>query len=175
MEIWKTIDNTNGDYQISNQGRIKSRRNKNKEWRLIKGFKEGTGYLGVKIRFDNTDKRTHLTVHSLVAKYFLEKPKGYAEVNHKNSDKTDNRVENLEWVTSSGNTEHAVVNKKLIPWNNPRKPIIAVNIETNDKKFYKSISQAEQELGTRHITDVLKGKRNQAKGFFFYYATEGSD
>lgn len=169
MEEWKTIENTNGDYQISNQGRIRSKRNKNREWKFINCFKEKTGYIGVKIRFINSKKRTHLSVHRLVAEYFLEKPTNAAEVNHINSIRTDNRVENLEWVTSSENTEHAVKNKMLVPWNNPRKPIIAINLETNETKEFVSISKAELFFNSRHITDVLKGKRGQVKGYTFRY------
>ena len=169
MEEWKTIKNTNGDYQVSNLGRIRSKRNKNREWKIINCFKEKTGYIGVKIRFNNTNKRTHLLVHRLVAEYFLIKTSKNMEVNHINGVKTDNRVENLEWVTSSENTEHAVKNKLLVPWNKPRKPIIAINLETNETKEFDSISKAELFFNSRHITDVLKGKRTQTRGYTFRY------
>lgn len=168
MEEWKIINNTSEDYMISNQGRIKSKRNKDKEYKIMKPYLNKIGYYDVWIRYNNTPKRKHQYIHRLVAAYFIGDGKG-KEVNHKDGNKTNNRVENLEYVTSSGNTEHAVKNKLLIPWNNPRKPIIAINLETGEEIEFISISKAEVFFNSRHISDVLKGKRNMVKGFTFRY------
>ena len=167
MEIWKEVPNTNGDYQVSSLGRVKSR--KWGDWKILNPTTEATGYKGIKIRFNNTEKRKSVLVHWLVADAFLLKPEGKCEINHIDSDRTNNCVDNLEWVTSSENTEHAVVNKRLIPWNNPRKPIIAINLETKEEMEFVSISKAELYFNSRHIVDVLKGKRNMVKGHTFKY------
>ena len=167
MEIWKEVPNTNGDYQVSTLGRVKSR--KWGDWKILNPHTENNGYKGLKMRFNNQDKRKTVLVHWLVADAFLVKPEGKYEINHIDSDRTNNKVENLEYVTSSGNTEHAVRNKRLIPWNNPRKPIIAINLETKEELEFDSISKAEIYFDSRHITDVLKGKRNMVKGHTFKY------
>lgn len=171
MEEWKKIANTNGDYQISSLGRIKSK--KWGDWKLLKPHIEKNGYKGLKIRFTNSEKRKSVLVHWLVADAFLIKPKGKYEINHIDGDKTNNCVENLEYVTSSGNTEHAIRNGLLIPWNKPRKPIIAINLETKEEMKFESISKAEIYFNSRHISDVLKGKRNSTRGHTFKY--EGGD
>ncbi len=167
MEEWKEVPNTNGDYQVSTLGRVKSR--KWGDWKILNPHTENNGYKGLKIRFKGSEKRKTVLVHWLVADAFLEKPDGKYEINHIDGDKTNNRVENLEYVTSSGNTEHAVRNKLLIPWNKPRKPIIAINLETGEEIEFISISKAEVFFNSRHISDVLKGKRNMVKGFTFRY------
>lgn len=167
MEIWKEIPNTNGDYQVSSLGRVKSK--KWGEWKILKPHTEKNGYKGLKIRFINTEKRKTILVHWLVANAFLDKPEGKCEINHIDSDKTNNNVNNLEFVTSSGNTEHAVRNGRLVPWNNPRKPIVAINLKTKEEIEFISISKAEEYFKSRHIVDVLKRKRNMVKGYTFKY------
>lgn len=167
MEIWKEIPNTNGDYQVSSLGRVKSR--KWGEWKMLNPHTEKNGYRGLKIRFANTEKRKNVLVHWLVANAFLDRPEGKCEINHIDSDRTNNNVNNLEFVTSSGNTEHAVRKGRLIPWNNPRKQIVAINLETKKEIEFISISKAEEYFNSRHIVDVLKGKRNMVKGYTFKY------
>lgn len=106
-----------------------------------------------------------------MAEYFLPpKPEGeHIEVNHIDSNRHNNRADNLEWVTSSGNTEHAVAKGRLIPWGHPRKPIIATNVETGEERYFVSISKAELYYGTKKISFVLNGKRKTAKGHTFRY------
>lgn len=113
-EIWKKVDGYNGDYEVSNLGRIKSNRanyviNKgyvNKEGYIMKASDNGKGY---KIIFlSGKGYRDRRYVHRLVAFHFLHDSyfEG-AEVNHKDGDKNNNHVENLEWVTPKGNKIHA--------------------------------------------------------------------
>lgn len=167
MEIWKEIPNTNGDYQVSSLGRVKSK--KWGDWKILNPHTENNGYKGLKIRYEGSEKRKTVLVHWLVADAFLDRPKGKVEINHIDSDRTNNKIENLEFVTSSGNTEHAVKKGRLIPWNKPRKPIIAINLETKEKMEFISVSKAELYFNSRHISDVLKGKRTMVKGYTFKY------
>lgn len=71
------------------------------------------GYLHVTLY--NGDVRKTYKVHRLVAEHFLENPENLSEVNHKDADKTNNDVSNLEWVTHLGNMKHAY-NNELVPF-----------------------------------------------------------
>ena len=97
-EIWKDIDGYEGLYQVSNLGRVKSfnynRTGKEMNLKPVNTC-NGFGYLYVNL---NKNGKTRLFyIHRLVAKAFLENPDHKSDVNHKDENKTNNCVENLEW------------------------------------------------------------------------------
>lgn len=108
-EIWRDICGYEGLYQVSNFGRVKSLHFGREK--LLKAGVSNTGYANVTLKKNTTKKTFH--VHVLVAKAFLPNPDEKREVNHIDGDKQNNRVENLEWVTSSENTRHAIQNGKM--------------------------------------------------------------
>lgn len=167
MEIWKSIEGTNGRLEVSNRGRVKSNL---RDGRILKQQTDNKGYKRVRVTLDGV-KRGY-KVHRLVATAFVPNPNGLPQVNHIDGNKDNNNVANLEWVTSSENTIHAIYNGRLAAWGNASKPIIATELSTGKTIRYNTISQAERALNTRHITDVLKGKRNSAKGYTFEYQKE---
>ncbi len=103
-EFWKDIIGLEEVFVVSNKGRIRRiMHRKNPTNRLMKQFfdKEGEGYM--QIPLCNLGKKTFFLVHRTVAISFIPNPENKPEVNHKDGDKTNNCVENLEWATSLEN------------------------------------------------------------------------
>jgi len=107
-EIWKDINGYEGKYQISNLGRVKSLartttyndgRKKFIIERILQPILCKIGYYSLGLSLDGVP--SVVTIHRLVALTFIPNPENKRAVNHKNGVKTDNRVENLEWVTDS--------------------------------------------------------------------------
>ena len=99
-EIWKDIPNYENLYQVSNIGNIRTKKTlKNRRIAYTHG------YPSIILRKNN--KYRNLTIHRLVAQAFIPNPNNYNVVNHINGDKTDNRIENLEWCTHKHNTQEA--------------------------------------------------------------------
>ena len=106
-EIWKDIEWHKGSYKVSNMGRVYSiRRKKFKDTYLDK-----RGYVKVCLCYNYTQKI--FSVHRLVAKAFIPNPNNYPQVNHKDENKQNNNVDNLEWCTKQENQNHAVRNNLM--------------------------------------------------------------
>lgn len=114
MEIWKNIQSFN--YSISNKGRVKS----DKTGRILKPWAQSRldkdSYLQIGLMREGI--RHKFLIHRLVAQAFIENPDGKSQVNHKDLNRLNNLVENLEWVTASENVKHSNLNNTK---NGPRK------------------------------------------------------
>lgn len=104
MEIWKDIENYEGVYQVSNYGRIKSFAQKSLGKIKIPHILN-KGYL--RIGLDKNANEVLYLVHRLVAMAFIPNPFKKPQINHKNSNKQDNKVQNLEWCTNGENLKHS--------------------------------------------------------------------
>jgi hypothetical protein len=116
-EIWKQVKSYEGLYEVSSLGNVKrvgSFRGVNKMYLndyYLKHRDNGKGYSRVKLTKENKSKM--LMVHRLVAEAFIENPENKKCVNHKNLNKKDNYLSNLEWNTHSENTMHYSNNTPL--------------------------------------------------------------
>lgn len=181
MEIWKSIENFERYYEVSNLGRVRSldrsvksaivhNESVMRRSRVLKTNKKRNGYLSVVL--SKECKPTTVTVHKLVATAFIDKPKqDKLQVNHKNLDKTDNRVTNLEWCDSFANQRHA---RQMKPWSSYTKRIVCVEL----RKEFPSSYQAAQWLNETYfghsksivtmshkIRYVCRGEKEIAFGF----------
>ncbi len=106
MEIFKDIKGYKGHYQISNFGIIRSLKfGKNI---ILKSNIPAKGYLQIHLCKNNIVKQ--YTIHKLIAIHFISNPKNKPCINHKDGNKLNNNIENLEWVTYSENSIHALKN-----------------------------------------------------------------
>lgn len=121
--VWKDVKGYEGLYQVSNSGLIRSVerfdcKNKRQQEVILKHSNNGKGYSNV-VLCKNGKPRTFY-IHKIVAEAFIPKIEGKNFINHKDGNKQNNNVNNLEWCTRSENMKHAyknglahVVNKKL--------------------------------------------------------------
>ena len=106
---WKIINGFDG-YSVSDTGLIKN----NKTGRILKTRLSKKGYVTVTVRPDGRSSAKNFRIHREVAEAFIYNELNLPQVNHKNCDKTDNHVSNLEWVTAKENINHAIVNGRRV-------------------------------------------------------------
>jgi DNA-directed RNA polymerase specialized sigma subunit len=140
MEIWKDVIGYEGLYQISNIGRFKSFKQKKERIVKIRVTRKGYEYVGLSKKA--TVKKQ--TIHRLVAEAFIENKENKPCVNHINGIKSDNRVENLEWVTYSENNKHAIINNLKPP-------------KRGDENHFSKIT-TEQAIEIKYFTNGLLQK-----------------
>lgn len=161
--VW--IKGYEGKYKIYDDGRVQSFCKGGAKFR--KASDNGHGYLVVAFRKDGKTKT--VSVHAMVAKHFVPGWKPGLQVNHKNCIKTDNRAENLEWVTVQENLRHARVNglAKLL-----EKPVNAVHVETGEKIKFKSVADGARFVGSGRsdICKCCKGEYKTVRGYRWSYA-----
>lgn len=158
-ETWKSIKNFEGIYEVSNFGSV--RRIIGDKYRYRKIVKGKGGYSEVILSKNN--KITLKRVHRLVAEAFIPNPKHFPQVNHKNGDKSDNKVANLEWISPRNNQihSHRVLLKTV-------KSVLCV--EKNI--VYPSMTIAAEKTKTNlgHICDVINHHRKTAGGYHWKLA-----
>lgn len=171
-EIWKSIDGYNGRYEISNLGRVKSYA-QSKNGKIQLGCPQKKGYLAVTLYDGNGNKKT-CKIHRLVAMAFIPNPNNLPEVNHKDEDKSNNCVDNLEWCTLEYNHNYGTRNQRAGKKNrcneSTSKKIYSID-EYGNVEYFDSINDAERITGLIHqnIVRTLKGRGKSCDGRKWYY------
>lgn len=164
-EIWKTIKDY-PNYQISNKGNVKSLGNdKTRKEKIIKSHKLKNGYCLVALG----TKRFYL--HRLVAQAFIPNPENKPHIDHINTDRTDNRVENLRWVTQKENNNNPLTIQKIIDSHFVR-PVIQFTTDGDFIKKWRSITEASRNCSYKNIQSCCAGKRKTANGYMWGYTDD---
>lgn len=147
-------------YEVSSNGDLRNK----KTGRIMAKNLAGAGYVKADLWANGQRKQT--TVHRLVAEAFLGPAEG-REVNHKNGNKQDNRVSNLEWCSRSDNVNHGYYKLGIRV-----KPIRVTNLATGEVRCYPSANEAVRDgFHSARIHECLSGKRKSHGGFSFEYDT----
>ena len=164
MEEWRDIKGYEGLYQVSSWGRVKSFNYKNTGKEGIFTMKpDNRGYLIVTLY--KNEKRKHYSMHKLVAEAFIPNPNNLPYINHKDEDKTNNYVENLEWCTPEYNNTYGTKIKRqsnsMIGNKNPRATKVKC-ITTNE--IFNTIKEASEKYNINHsnIGQCCENKRKSA-------------
>ena len=166
-ELWKPIEGTYGLYEISNLGNIKSIRSN----RLIKPGLAGSGYKQARLSINSQYCSEY--VHRLVATHFLPPVDGKTRVNHKDLDKTNNHVDNLEFVTQKENIHHFYLSQGIKP--RQMKIVVALDLEGNIVGEYHSINEAAKQCGVspetvhKRVHNKVKNQRKSRVPYDFKY------
>ena len=152
MNNWYPIKGWEGLYEINKNGEVRNAKNKN----TIVGDINNCGYYRVSLYNQGQSKRYFR--HRLVAEQFLDKPEGKDFVNHIDGDKSNNSLENLEWVSQSENEKHAFENGLKQKTNKP----FIIEFVNGDIKEYENQYVCAKEIGCSQssIKNWLNGQRN---------------
>ena len=168
-EVWRDIEGYEGKYQVSNKGRVKSLNyHRSGKEVILKQCKSKDGYL--KVCLFKNGKETTFSVHRIVALAFINNYNNCPEINHKDEDKTNNCVENLEWCDRKYNVNYGSAIEKMVQTRKLRKKILC--IETN--QIFNSCRDAGKSVNVDHgnISKCANGIYETSAGYHWKYILE---
>ena len=164
-ENWKAIAEYEGLYEVSDLGRVKSLGNdKSRKEKILKPQKDTGGYLLVSLYKDGHKKQ--LLVHRLVAEAFIKNPNNLETINHKDEDKTNNTVSNLEWMSREDNVAYSQpqwAKRSVQMFDKSTGELLATFYSTREAERVTGIAQS-------NIRSCCNGKRKSAGGYIWRYA-----
>lgn len=177
-EIWKDIEGYEGLYQVSNTGKVRSFhvcRNKHNASGYLLTVTPVKGYCSVSLSQGSRAKGIkRFMIHRLVAQAFIPNPNGYTEVNHKDEDKTNNNVDNLEWCTRAYNM--AYKNARLRQGISCSTPVEQLTLDNIHLATYASIPIAARinNIDSSDIHKCCKNKQEFAYGYKWQYCKQNN-
>ena len=165
MEQWKEIAGYEGLYEVSDQGRVKSLgNNKSRKEKILKPRKHTRGYFQVGLYKDGQKKVS--LIHRLVAEAFIPNPNNLETVNHKDEDKTNNAVCNLEWMSLTDNVAYSQpqwAKRSVQMFDKKTGELLATFPSTHEAERITGIAQ-------QNISKCCNGNRKSAGGYVWRYA-----
>ena len=191
IEEWRPVIGYEGLYEVSNLGKIKSLNyNHTKQEKILRQVKMKNGYLYVNL-YKNA-KMKLCRIHKLVANAFLENPNNYTCVNHKDEDKTNNCVDNLEWCDHKYNVnfgtgikrrvtntdykartnkiDYKAISEKQINDPNKSKKVYQYDKQGNLIKIWESANECKRNgFNQGHVSACCRNESKSHKGFKWSY------
>lgn len=172
MEIWKNIKGYENFYEVSNYGRVRGKKRTTIDGKVLDGgilF----GALSDNYHIVNLQGKTY-RVHRLVANAFIPNPDGKPHINHKDCDKLNNFVDNLEWCTPYENVHHALKKgRNDLSIIERRRPVAQFTLNNELVQIHESLLAASLSLGDKsyrpNIRNVCYGKRKIAYGYMWKF------
>ena len=155
----KDVIGYEGLYAVTSCGKIWSYKSK----KFLKPTTETSGYLKVGLYKDG--ERKWYYIHRLVAEAYIPNPENLPQVNHKDENKANNCLQNLEWCDNKYNCNYGTKNDSL------KKPILQYDLEGNFIKEWPSATDVGKEA-RRNILHCLKGRQKTAYGYIWKYKEE---
>ena len=152
----KDIKEYEGLYGITTEGDVYSYKSK----RFLKPVCEKNGYLRVNLYKDGKCKK--YKVHRLVAMAYIPNPENLPQINHKDENKANNCLQNLEWCDAKYNSNYGTRNEKF------KKPVLQYDLNGNFIKEWPSATDVGKEAND-NICKCLKGKQKSAYGYIWKY------
>lgn len=173
FEVFQPVEEYEGLYEVSNYGNVRSLNyNHTGKERILKPIKDSSGYPQVNLY--KNGKRKMFQVHRLECEAFIPNPDNLSQVNHKDENKENNRVENLEWCTAGYNVNYGTRNKRIADKNRNGKlsiPVLQYSLNGEFIREFPSTMQAQRDLGfdNSNISKCCNGKLNSAYGYKWCY------
>ena len=167
MEIWKDVKGYEGLYKVSNYGRVKSLFRYKK---ILKPIIQTNGYFWVYL----CKPLKKFFIHRLVAEAFIPNPDNLPQVNHKDEDKTNNHVDNLEWCTNKYNSNYGSRNERVRK--SLSKKVYQYTLDGEFVKEWESINEcARNGFNQGNISSCCRGERKTHKGYKWSYEKKEDD
>ena len=159
-EYWKPVVGYEGLYMVSNCGRVKSI--KFGKERILKPVTNSSGYLLVGLYKNNIEKK--YSVHRLVAEAFLDNPDNLPQVNHRDENKLNNNVDNLEWCTNEYNINYGTRTERY------SKPVLQYTLDGEFVGEWPSARECGRNgFNQGSVSACCRGELKTHKGFIWKY------